>query len=132
MRVSSTILNEKGQPEARVHIYNQATGKGTISDADGYFSIEVSHEENVLLISHLSYQNQQIKAKDLEDTIILIEDVNMLDPVVVSPNKPQPERPKNGVTTTPDKNKSLKIWGTALVVGSLALVAILLFYPPKK
>jgi hypothetical protein len=72
-----------------VAVFNSSANRGTITDKDGYFSIEVALND-VIEFSALQFQdftvtiNQDIlRSKRL--TVILVEEVNKLDEVVLLP-----------------------------------------------
>ncbi len=59
--VSGTITNESGKPLSEVSVMEKSTSKGTVSGANGSFSLMVSGPESILVISHLGYVTKEIK-----------------------------------------------------------------------
>jgi TonB family protein len=72
-------------PLPGVTITAEGTGTGTISDVDGYFSIEIpSNSEPVLDFSYVGYVTASVKATDSETLEVKMdEDLIALDEVVV-------------------------------------------------
>lgn len=82
--VSGKITDQAGQPLPGASIIEKGTNNGTQSDFDGNFSIKVTNENTVLVISYLGFNTQEIVvAGQSTIQIILKEDVANLDEVVV-------------------------------------------------
>jgi TonB-linked SusC/RagA family outer membrane protein len=61
--VSGVVTDEKGDPIPGANILIKGTTRGTISDIDGHFSLNVSGEESpVLVISFIGYETQELGA----------------------------------------------------------------------
>lgn len=58
--VKGSIVDEAGEPLIGVNIAAMSTGKGTISDINGEFTVEAAKNE-ILNISYIGYVSQQIK-----------------------------------------------------------------------
>ena len=83
-KVSGSITDEKGEPIIGANIIIKNQGKGTISDADGRYSLEVPARSS-LLISYIGYQSREIMVgsssvlnvrlresnKDLEEVVVI-------------------------------------------------------------
>lgn len=55
---SGIVLDRSSlKPISYVNIYNQHTGKGTISDENGYFKIPINSQNDTLIISCIGYQS---------------------------------------------------------------------------
>ncbi|MEM8523459.1 MAG: TonB-dependent receptor [Bacteroidota bacterium] len=82
--VSGLIIDdETNEPLIGVNITVQGTGKGTISDIDGSFAIEVE-EGQTLVFQYVGYEIQEVKAKSANlGTIRLAADAKQLKEVVV-------------------------------------------------
>jgi TonB-dependent starch-binding outer membrane protein SusC len=58
---------------------------GTLTDADGQFSIKVKNLPVTLIVTSIGYKNQEVDIYEAEPTIIyLLEDINLLNSVVVT------------------------------------------------
>ncbi|MFI2741784.1 SusC/RagA family TonB-linked outer membrane protein [Zhouia sp. PK063] len=78
----SVALDNAPLPGA--NIVEKGTKNGVISDFDGDFSIKVSNENAVLVISYIGYATQEIPIKGRKDfNIVLKENASNLDEVVV-------------------------------------------------
>jgi len=83
---SGKITDSSGEPLIGVSILQKGTVRGTVTDFDGNFSLEVPNESAILEISYTGYTTQEITV-DSDNTIvdlILAEDVIGLDEVVVT------------------------------------------------
>ena len=82
--VKGQVLSDSdGEPMIGVAISEKGTTNGTITDADGNFSINVQ-DGAVLTISYMGYTTQNIKPEGMQPIKIeLVEDNKMLDDVVV-------------------------------------------------
>lgn len=82
--VSGTITNETQEPIPGVNILIQNTTRGTISDIEGKYSIEVSEENSVLVFSMMGFETQVIdsKGRSVID-VVLVEDNKLLEEIVV-------------------------------------------------
>ena len=83
--ITGTITDNAGHPIAGASIIIRSTARGTASDAEGKFSLNVPARAN-LLISSAGYSTQTIavSAGTTELTIRLAEDITHLDEVVVT------------------------------------------------
>src|SRR5690554_2453756 len=60
IRISGTIVDKEKEPLPGVSIRVEGTTKGTITDLDGHFYIEVPDKNSVLFITYVGFKNQQI------------------------------------------------------------------------
>ena len=79
--ISGSVTDENGEPIIGATITSEKTLKGTITDLDGKFSLEIPENTN-LAISYVGYRNQIVKGYS-NMIIRLQEDSRMLDEVVV-------------------------------------------------
>lgn len=84
--VTGTVLSETGEPLLGVNIVEKADpANGTITDLDGNFSMEVSNEDAVLVISYIGYLPQEIRVGSQRRFDLSLEpDATQLDEVVVT------------------------------------------------
>ncbi|MEI6409616.1 MAG: TonB-dependent receptor [Bacteroidota bacterium] len=83
IRVSG-VISSKSEPLIGVTIAVQGTAKGTTTDIDGKFQIEVADENAVLAVSYTGYTTQQITiGKQRTLTILLEETASIINEVVV-------------------------------------------------
>ncbi len=81
--ITGTVVDDSGMPLPGVTIQVEGTSRGVTTDMDGNFSIEASEDE-VLLISFLGFNSQEIEVGGEEDLqITLTENVGELDEIVV-------------------------------------------------
>ncbi|KAA3624794.1 MAG: carboxypeptidase-like regulatory domain-containing protein [Bacteroidetes bacterium] len=88
--ISGKILNQKdGQPIPYANIFNQTTQKGTISNLDGFFQIEITGPKDSVLISFIGFRNSYIKFQTGRKfyEIKLEESLQLLNEIVVTPKE---------------------------------------------
>jgi TonB-linked SusC/RagA family outer membrane protein len=82
--VTGTIVDEAGEPIIGAGVVEKGTTNGTVSDLDGKFSINVSDNNAVLVVSYIGYIQQEIPvAGKTIINITLAENTQALDEVVV-------------------------------------------------
>ena len=82
--VSGIVKDEDGQPLIGVNILIKGSTRGTITDLDGTFSLDMTEEENILVFSYTGYEQLEIAVDNrtyLE--ITMAESVSQLDEIVV-------------------------------------------------
>jgi len=93
--ISGTITNSKNQPIENVSILILETSKGTSTDKDGNFTIDLNSGNNKLYISLLGYKDQTITVNRQESnklSIVLQEDSLYIDEVIVSASREKQRR----------------------------------------
>ena len=81
--INGKVVDEKGSPIPGTAILVKGTSKGTSTDIDGNFSLEVA-EDAVLVVSFLGFVTQEIEVGNQTGfEIILLEDTAQLDEVIV-------------------------------------------------
>ena len=91
--ISGRIIGHNGTGIEGVHIRIEESKKGTVTNNEGFFTLEkLSSKDETLHISSIGYYSQQIKIKAFADqknylTITLSEDVRSLDEVVIEEKK---------------------------------------------
>ncbi|MFU1858448.1 SusC/RagA family TonB-linked outer membrane protein [Sphingobacterium sp. CZ-UAM] len=82
-QVKGNVVNEKGEPLAGVSIHAIGSGKTVATDLSGAFSLEVNTKD-LLQLSYVGYQNQQINVQAGKDVDITLTSGNReLEEVVV-------------------------------------------------
>lgn len=84
--VKGKVLNEKGEALPGVNILVKGSGKGTITDADGNFSIQLPPDVQ-LVFSYIGYLSIERNAGENAMTVVLKEDAQTLGEVVVTTQK---------------------------------------------
>ncbi|MEE1232097.1 MAG: carboxypeptidase-like regulatory domain-containing protein, partial [Phocaeicola sp.] len=80
--VQGKVLDQTGSPIIGASVLVKGTMRGTITNVDGNFSIDVAKGET-LVISYIGYVNQEIVPTGKNLSIVLKEDNEVLDEVVV-------------------------------------------------
>jgi len=82
-RITGTITDKNGEPIIGANIVEKGTTNGTISDANGKFSL-ATQKKAVLVISFIGYQQREIVATGNSPlSITLLDDTKALEEVVV-------------------------------------------------
>ncbi|MEA5256372.1 TonB-dependent receptor [Arcicella aquatica] len=99
--VSGTVKDEKGNPLAGVNITIKGTTKGTNSDANGQFKIDVANENTVLVFSYVGYGKQEVTiGNKTVFNISMAVDQKSLDEVVVVGYGTQSKRAVSGAVSS--------------------------------
>ena len=81
--VKGKIVDESGEPVIGATIRIEGSSLGTVSDADGRFSLSSVRKNAKLIISYIGYKTQEIVADKGYMDIVMREDTETLDEVVV-------------------------------------------------
>lgn len=86
VEVTGTVVTEEGQsPIPGVNVQEVGTNRGTTTDAEGQFALEVSSAEATLRFSFVGFESRSIDLEGrTELTVTLAEEVEALDEVVVT------------------------------------------------
>ena len=103
--VTGTLVDEKGEPISGASVQEIGTTRGTISDANGHFSLEVGKNAR-LKITYLGYKTVEVAAKN--NLAITMQDDNaLLDEVVVVGYGQQKKANLTGAVANVDIEKTL-------------------------
>ena len=81
--VTGTVVDQAGLPMVGVNVIEKGTMNGTVTDADGKYSIAVSSPSAVLQFSSISYVTEEVQTTGSVVNVTLRDDTTMLDDVVV-------------------------------------------------
>ncbi|MGF2412422.1 MAG: SusC/RagA family TonB-linked outer membrane protein [Ferruginibacter sp.] len=82
--ITGKILNAANQPMAKVSVVEKGTTNGTTTNEEGNFSLKVTNNDAVLVISYVGFKPQEIELKGRNNiTVVLQEDRKEIDEVVV-------------------------------------------------
>lgn len=82
--ISGVIVDEAGLPIIGANVVEKGTTNGTVTDIDGKFSLIVSSEDAILIVSYIGYVEQQLSVKSQKKwDLVLKEDSQNLDEIVV-------------------------------------------------
>lgn len=84
-KVSGRVLDEQGEPLIGATVMLKGSSNGTVTDYDGYFTLQNVENDDLLEISYIGFASQTFKANDGDklSNIILKEDKRVLSEVVV-------------------------------------------------
>ncbi|MGJ8735731.1 TonB-dependent receptor plug domain-containing protein, partial [Zobellia laminariae] len=82
--ITGTINDQDNQPLPGASIIEKGTTNGVTTDFDGNFSIEVSSQDAVLIVSYIGYSPKEISVSGQDNiTVSLEENASALDEVVL-------------------------------------------------
>lgn len=82
--ITGTVTDESGSAIPGVNVLIEGTTQGTVTDADGKFTLDVPSDESVLVFSFIGYSTQKVTVGTLAVIdVSLAPDVTSLDEVVV-------------------------------------------------
>ncbi|MGQ1890234.1 SusC/RagA family TonB-linked outer membrane protein [Thermophagus sp. OGC60D27] len=86
IRISGTVVDSEKNPLVGVNIrLKENPSVGTVTDVNGHFYMEVPSKESVLLISYISFKDQEIRVgSQINFYIILEEEISNLEEIVVT------------------------------------------------
>ena len=86
VNVTGTIVDSRNSPVNGASIRVRGTNLGTVSDANGKFSLSIPGSSGTLDISFVGYQPQSVQVSSTvnEVTITLLDDVGNLNEVVIT------------------------------------------------
>ncbi len=82
--VTGVVSSEDKEPLIGVSILIQGTSTGTVTDADGSYSIEVPGGDAVLVFSFIGYQTREITVGDQSTINVTLSSGRLLDEVIVT------------------------------------------------
>lgn len=81
--IHGKIKDSNGTPLIGATVVEVASNRGTVTDVNGNFSLEVSAVPVNIAVSYIGYQTQVLTANDNSMELTLIESTNQLDEVVI-------------------------------------------------
>lgn len=101
--LNGTVVNEKGEPVIGASVSLKGTTKGTSTNNDGKFAIEVDSEADSIIVSFINYQTQVLAVANRRDiTVVLMPDSKnqqMAEVIVVGYEARKKEEVVGAVTT---------------------------------
>jgi TonB-linked SusC/RagA family outer membrane protein len=106
-RITGTVTDANGEPVIGASIAVKGTKEGTVSNAEGKFSLTVAPDAK-LVISYLGYISQELTVGNQADLkIALIENLTMLEDVVVVGYGTRPKETLTGAVASIDSKNIL-------------------------
>lgn len=82
--VTGTVVNEAGEPLVGTNVVIKGTSRGTTTDMNGEYSIEVDSEEAVLQFLYIGYESQEVEVGTQRTINVTMESsMGLLDEFVV-------------------------------------------------
>jgi len=83
--ITGRVVDSNNNPLVGVNVIIKGTTIGTITDANGTFSLSVSEGDKVLVFSYIGYASEEVKIGASASILVMLsEDVTALEEVVVS------------------------------------------------
>lgn len=85
-KIRGYVFDEQQQPIIGAHIYWEKSKKGTVTNTEGFFEIEIPQKHEHLIIAYTGYETQSLHIDDASEElrVSLKEDRKVLDEVVIS------------------------------------------------
>ena len=106
-QVTGSVVDDKGEPIIGASILVKGTTLGTVTDFDGVFSLSVPAGSNILVVSYVGFNTQEVSVKSVMN-IILSSDIELLDELVVVGYGTQKKANLTGAVSTVDVRKTLE------------------------
>jgi TonB-linked SusC/RagA family outer membrane protein len=82
--IRGKVVDERGEPLAGVGVNLKGTTTGTVTTAEGTYSIQLPSDNNILIFSYIGFTSQAVEVKDDKFlTVVLLQHVSELKDVVV-------------------------------------------------
>ncbi len=81
--VTGQVLDENGTPLLGASVLEKGTNNGAVTDFDGNFSLTVSNDMAIIVISYMGYKNLEISADNNTKVFKLQVDASVLNEVVI-------------------------------------------------
>jgi len=120
-KITGTITESNGEPLPGVSVLVKGTSRGTVTDLDGKYNLNVNTAEDVLIFSFVGYQSQEIVvgSQSTLDILMKIDDTE-LDEVVVTALGVEREQKALGYAVQEVEGEELTEARETNVVNSLA------------
>lgn len=82
-RITGIITEVNGNPILGASVLVKGTNTGTISDANGRYTVNVTTEKATLVFSYIGYEKQEVKVTKQVLNVVLVEASNAMNEVVV-------------------------------------------------
>lgn len=83
-QIRGRVISESNEPLPGASVLVKGTGEGTITNFDGYYTINVSESDAILVFSYVGYNTEEIQVGDkTKINIQLLPNLKNLDEVVV-------------------------------------------------
>lgn len=84
IKVKGTVIDEEGEPLIGVAIIEKSNkSNGTISDANGNYSLQVSSTSSTLLFTYVGCRSEEYPVNKLPDKVTMVENLQNLEEVVI-------------------------------------------------
>ena len=82
---TGSVVDDAGIPVAGANILVKGAGIGSVSDAEGNFSIQYDVDSAIVVVSFIGFTTMEVRmSPGIPAEIILMQDLNMMDEVIVT------------------------------------------------
>ena len=89
IQITGSVSDENGVPLIGASVFVSGTGRGTITDIDGMFTLSVRKEDLSLSVSYTGYDTEEIYIDDRSELDLTLSQGTVLDEIVVVQNVPK-------------------------------------------
>src|SRR5688500_13862066 len=127
MTVTGTVANDEGEPLIGVNIHEKGTIKGTVTDFDGRFMMEVASAEAVLIFSYVGYETMEAEVDGrAEFNVVMVQGVSLGEVQVVGSRSYQ-----RTITDAPVPIDIIDVAELAEITGKVEINQILQYAAPS-
>ena len=83
VQVTGTVYGEDNNPLAYANVIEKETAKGTTTDENGEFSLEIKAKQSLLTVSYVGYEDKDVKIEEFNHLLIHLSPNNFFDEVVL-------------------------------------------------
>lgn len=89
--VTGVVLDENQVPLPGANVLVKGTNKGSLTNFDGEFSIEIPDDKNTLIINYIGYEDQEVDITGKSEIVVQLEpNIGQLDAVIVVGTRGKP------------------------------------------
>lgn len=112
--VQGTVTDAGGTPMIGVNVVEKGTLNGTVTDMNGYFTLEVASPASVLVFSYVGYVTEEVTVgNNRQVTVVMAEDMESLQEIVVVGYGTQAKRDITGSVAVVDTKELLASTGSS-------------------
>ena len=98
--VSGSVADKNNVPLIGVTVFQKGTNNGTITDVDGKYQLKLSGNEPAVIFSYVGYKTAELPAYQVPATMVMEENVIVMDELVVVGYAVQKKKDLTGSTSS--------------------------------
>jgi TonB-linked SusC/RagA family outer membrane protein len=119
-QITGTVKNSKGDAVPSASVFQKGTNKGVVADENGKFSIDVTGNNPILVISSAEFTATELKIGNASSYNVVLQESGVLSEVLVTALGISRKERSLGYSTQQVKGSNLTLTKEQNVIGSLA------------